>query len=109
MLLVAIFAIIVSLANFVPAKELNPDLDDGCHSSAESTPVHQAHLPHGSLSGFALLTFPSLNDAEMDMDPGDINLLGNDFVFFTSFIISFLFNWVGFLLLMCFCHTIAAR
>merc|ERR1711935_1073115 len=39
----------------------------------------------------------------------DVALLGNDFVFFTAFVTSFLFNWVGFLLLMCFCHTIAAR
>jgi len=36
-------------------------------------------------------------------------LLGNDFVFFTAFLTAFLFNWIGFLLLMCFCHTIAAR
>lgn len=39
----------------------------------------------------------------------DAALLGNDFVFCTAFVTSFLFNWVGFLLLMCFCHTIAAR
>merc|ERR1719211_543920 len=39
----------------------------------------------------------------------DITLLGNDFVFFTAFLTAFLFNWIGFLLLMCFCHTIAAR
>ena len=26
-----------------------------------------------------------------------------------AFLTAFLFNWVGFLLLMCFCHTIAAR
>jgi len=39
----------------------------------------------------------------------DFALLGNDFVFFTAFLTAFLFNWVGFMLLMCFCHTIAAR
>ena len=42
-------------------------------------------------------------------DLHDLNLLGNDFVFFTAFLTAFLFNWIGFLLLMCFCHTIAAR
>jgi len=42
-------------------------------------------------------------------DIGDAALLGNDFVFCTAFVTAFLFNWVGFLLLMCFCHTIAAR
>ena len=39
----------------------------------------------------------------------DLALLGTDFAFFTAFLTAFLFNWVGFLLLMCFCHTIAAR
>jgi len=39
----------------------------------------------------------------------DIALLGTDLAFFSAFLTSFLFNWVGFLLLMCFCHTIAAR
>merc|ERR1719228_1669901 len=45
-------------------------------------------------------------DAEDDMD---LALLGTDMAFFTSFLAAFLFNWVGFLLLMCFCHTIASR
>ena len=39
----------------------------------------------------------------------DMALLGTDLAFFTAFLAAFLFNWVGFLLLMCFCHTIAAR
>ena len=39
----------------------------------------------------------------------DMALLGTDLAFFTAFLTAFLFNWVGFLLLMCFCHTIAAR
>merc|ERR1711963_220838 len=43
---------------------------------------------------------------ETDMD---LALLGTDLSFFTAFLTAFLFNWVGFLLLMCFCHTIAAR
>merc|ERR1712013_496730 len=38
-----------------------------------------------------------------------VYLLGTDMAFFTSFLAAFLFNWVGFLLLMCVCHTIAAR
>jgi len=45
-------------------------------------------------------------EGEEDME---LALLGNDFVFFTAFLTAFLFNWVGFMLLMCFCHTIAAR
>lgn len=40
---------------------------------------------------------------------GDNNLLGTDVVFVTAFFISFIFNWVGFLMLTCFCHTIAGE
>lgn len=39
----------------------------------------------------------------------DNSLLGTDIIFVTAFLISFLFNWIGFLMLTCFCHTIAAR
>ena len=74
------------------------------------------------MSGVTLLTLPhSLSGSDFGDDPGvgsagaggggpaDTTLLGNDFVFFTAFVTAFLFNWIGFLLLMCFCHTIAAR
>ena len=46
---------------------------------------------------------------DWDESEMDLNLLGTDLSFFTAFLTAFLFNWVGFLLLMCFCHTIAAR
>ncbi len=52
---------------------------------------------------------PSLLEDPQTIEAADNLLLGNDFVFFTAFITAFLFNWIGFLLLMCFCHTIAAR
>jgi len=63
----------------------------------------------GHLPGFTLLTLP-LDGPETDVngDITDTTLLGNDFVFFTAFTTSFLFNWIGFLLIMCFCRTIAA-
>jgi len=51
----------------------------------------------------------SLSSTRDSSPMGDTALLGNDFIFFTAFITAFLFNWIGFLLLMCFCHTIAAR
>ncbi|XP_022913326.1 NEDD4 family-interacting protein 2 [Onthophagus taurus] len=47
-------------------------------------------------------------DAEETGD-GDTSLLGTDFMFYTAFFVAFIFNWIGFLLLMCFCHTIASR
>ncbi|KAK6626354.1 hypothetical protein RUM43_006665 [Polyplax serrata] len=48
-------------------------------------------------------------DTEGHENENESGLLGTDFMFFTAFLVAFLFNWIGFLLLMCFCHTIAAR
>lgn len=42
-------------------------------------------------------------------DDVDTTLLGTDFMFYIAFFVAFIFNWIGFLLLMCFCHTIASR
>lgn len=39
----------------------------------------------------------------------DTSLLGTDFMFYTAFFVAFIFNWIGFLLVTCFCNTIAAR
>ncbi|XP_050517209.1 NEDD4 family-interacting protein 2 [Diabrotica virgifera virgifera] len=47
-------------------------------------------------------------DAE-NTDDVDTSLLGTDFMFYIAFFVAFIFNWIGFLLLMCFCHTIASR
>ncbi|KAK7871062.1 hypothetical protein R5R35_007263 [Gryllus longicercus] len=53
-------------------------------------------------------TFLAIDTENPDSD-NETGLLGTDFMFFTAFLVAFLFNWIGFLLLMCFCHTIAAR
>ncbi|ERL85109.1 NEDD4 family-interacting protein 1-like [Dendroctonus ponderosae] len=42
-------------------------------------------------------------------DEDDTSVLGTDFMFYIAFFVAFVFNWIGFLLLMCFCHTIASR
>lgn len=42
-------------------------------------------------------------------DDVDTSLLGTDFMFYTAFFVAFIFNWIGFLLVTCFCNTIAAR
>ncbi|KAH8234654.1 hypothetical protein KR200_008758 [Drosophila serrata] len=56
------------------------------------------------------LTFIAIDasDPENSLSTTD-NLLGTDIMFITAFIVAFLFNWIGFLMLTCFCHTIAAR
>uniref|UniRef100_A0A182TTQ7 Nedd4 family interacting protein n=1 Tax=Anopheles melas TaxID=34690 RepID=A0A182TTQ7_9DIPT len=48
-------------------------------------------------------------DADGENITADNGLLGTDIMFVTAFLIAFLFNWIGFLVLTCFCHTIAAR
>ncbi|XP_066257482.1 NEDD4 family-interacting protein 1-like isoform X1 [Euwallacea similis] len=52
------------------------------------------------------ILMPIDNEAAEDVDT---SLLGTDFMFYIAFFVAFIFNWIGFLLLMCFCHTIASR
>lgn len=70
---------------------------------------HQTPLPPLNNNGFRttaqrIITIDA--DASEDIDT---SLLGTDFMFYTAFFVAFIFNWIGFLLLMCFCHTIASR
>lgn len=60
-------------------------------------------------SGQNGLTFIAIDTSDTDNITGENNLLGTDIMFVTAFIVAFLFNWIGFLVLTCFCHTIAAR
>ena len=55
------------------------------------------------------LTFIAIDTTDTDNITPDNSLLGTDIMFVTSFLVAFLFNWIGFLMLTCFCHTIAAR
>lgn len=57
----------------------------------------------------APVTFIAIDTSEADQIASENNLLGTDLMFVTAFLIAFLFNWIGFLMLTCFCHTIAAR
>lgn len=52
------------------------------------------------------ILLPIDNEATEDVDT---SLLGTDFMFCIAFFVAFIFDWIGFLLLMCFCHTIASR
>lgn len=56
------------------------------------------------------VTFIAIADTtDAENITSDNSLLGTDIIFVTAFLIAFLFNWIGFLMLTCFCHTIAAR
>lgn len=56
----------------------------------------------------------SNGDASCEAGLGDAiqpeeDLLGTDFLFFLAFAAAFFFNWVGFVVLVCFCHSVAGR
>lgn len=55
------------------------------------------------------LTFIAIDAHDADNLTSDSSLLGTDVMFVIAFMVAFLFNWIGFLILTCFCHTIAAR
>ncbi|KAL7045867.1 hypothetical protein ACKWTF_002376 [Chironomus riparius] len=54
------------------------------------------------------ITFIAVENCENDII-SDTSLLGSDIIFVTAFFVSFIFNWVGFLMLTCFSNTIAGR
>ncbi|XP_062552500.1 NEDD4 family-interacting protein 1 [Armigeres subalbatus] len=62
----------------------------------------------GGPNGGPAMTFIAI-DADGENINADNSLLGTDIIFVTAFLVAFLFNWIGFLMLTCFCHTIAAR
>lgn len=62
----------------------------------------------GPASGLTFIAIDA-SEAENLTSSTDNNLLGTDIMFITAFMVAFLFNWIGFLMLTCFCHTIAAR
>lgn len=56
------------------------------------------------------LTYIAIDGTDPDtLSNGESSFLGTDVMFLSAFLVAFLFNWVGFLMLTCFCHTIAAR
>lgn len=63
----------------------------------------------GRPNGTGAVTFIAIDASDADNLATDNSLLGTDIMFITAFLIAFLFNWIGFLMLTCFCHTIAAR
>lgn len=68
----------------------------------------ELHMPANHRAPQQPLTILAIDTETAEGDP-ESGLLGTDFMFFTAFLVAFLFNWIGFLLLMCFCHTIASR
>ncbi|KAF7994866.1 hypothetical protein HCN44_004338 [Aphidius gifuensis] len=96
-----------------PPYELATKLPSYEEVQREKT-LHGEPIPHGpiNISGvrtqqpLTILALDPISATEVDPESG---LLGTDFTFYTVFLLAFFFNWIGFLLSMCFCHTIAAR
>lgn len=63
----------------------------------------------GGVGGAPALTFIAIDTTDTDNLANENSILGTDVMFVTAFFVAFLFNWIGFLMLTCFCHTIAAR
>lgn len=74
----------------------------------QGEPYPQIHMSGNIRTPQQPLTILAIDTEAAEGDP-ESGLLGTDFMFFTAFLVAFLFNWIGFLLLMCFCHTIASR
>ncbi|KAJ2945155.1 hypothetical protein O0L34_g9218 [Tuta absoluta] len=70
--------------------------------------MHGMPPPHPTFAAFVTVDNSEGANGVDSLDP-ESNLLGTDIMFLTSFFVAFLFNWIGFLLLMCFCHTVASR
>lgn len=69
-------------------------------------------VPTGAVGpdGAPALTYIAIDGTDPEgLTASDSSILGTDVMFVAAFLVAFLFNWVGFLMLTCFCHTIAAR
>lgn len=93
-------------------------LEKSMHGELPMPPIQmptQPPPPSSSILGRAAhvngpaLTFIAIDSTDTDNITADSNLLGTDLMFVTAFLVAFLFNWIGFLMLTCFCHTIAAH
>lgn len=98
-------------------KMINHELPipPGTNGHMPPPPPSITGLPMGPVGGRTAggpngpaVTFIAI-DADGENINADNSLLGTDIVFVTAFLVAFLFNWIGFLMLTCFCHTIAAR
>lgn len=81
--------------------------------AAEQQRYHRQdpHMPHAhDPRHYNFMSSFSHPVGESQFDSNNAELaLGTDVYFFASFLIAFLFNWIGFLMLMCACHTVAGR
>jgi hypothetical protein len=87
----------------LPIPQLHPVPPPPIHASM------RAPLPNSQGNGGTTMTFIAIDGSDGEQIAGENNLLGTDIIFITAFFVAFIFNWIGFLMLTCFCHTIAAR
>lgn len=101
-----------SLHGELPASSLSVHLNQ-LHSSLPPPPppLPNSHITTRTTGTGTqpALTFIAIDATDPESLTNDNGLLGTDIMFVTAFMVAFLFNWIGFLMLTCFCHTIAAR
>lgn len=93
----------------IKAQEANGDYPLP-HCEAGGAPASVGAGGDRCSNGVRVLRISSLGG--LDPETAEIaeeQLLGTDFMFFVAFAAAFVFNWVGFVLLLCFCHTVAGR
>nr|CAH0106329.1 unnamed protein product [Daphnia galeata] len=78
------------------------------HRYPHSVDPRCAPTSSGSYNFMSPFSHPVGAESQFDSNTAEL-ALGTDVYFFASFLIAFLFNWIGFLLLMCACHTVAGR
>lgn len=71
-------------------------------------PIDSRIRPNDPRNFNILASFAPVEDSQYDPNTAEL-ALGTDVYFFASFLIAFFFNWIGFLLLVCACHTVAGR
>jgi len=94
---------------------------NGASNSQVEPPKYDPNAPPSYTIATELPTYDQVQQFKLEepiqdntaLDPETLErgdaLLGTDFMFLCSFFVAFLFNWIGFLMLMCFCPTIAGR
>uniref|UniRef100_A0A0A1X3M2 NEDD4 family-interacting protein 1 n=1 Tax=Zeugodacus cucurbitae TaxID=28588 RepID=A0A0A1X3M2_ZEUCU len=89
---------------FMNAHVLPPHMRDSTAPPANGT----TNATNGTAPALTFIAIDA-SDAETLTSNNDNSLLGTDAMFILAFMVAFLFNWIGFLMLTCFCQTIAAR
>lgn len=89
-------------------KSLNINSDD-ISSFVGQIPSPQLEIGSSRLSQQSLTFLAVETNDSIQRSPNDNSILGTDAMFIAAFTITFIFNWIGFLILTCFFSSVASR